>query len=142
MPSSLQARWIRSAISPRLAIRTLSNILSRRLAEGRSACRRACPKSVLYNDDVGCAEFDRLPILDEDVCHRPGAGRWDVVHGFPRLDDHQRLPLRDPRADLDEGRRAWLRRTIGGADHRGLDAARMIGEVDAGVSRCRRLSGC
>jgi hypothetical protein len=26
MPSSLHARWMRSAISPRLAIRTLSNI--------------------------------------------------------------------------------------------------------------------
>ena len=27
MPSSLQARWMRSAISPRFAIRTLSNIV-------------------------------------------------------------------------------------------------------------------
>ena len=51
MPSSWQARWMRSAISPRLAIRILSNI-------GASAS---------LDDDQRLAELDRLGVLDEDL---------------------------------------------------------------------------
>ena len=49
MPSSLQARRMRSAISPRLAMRTLENMVP------------------LFDDDQRFAIFDRLRILDQDA---------------------------------------------------------------------------
>src|SRR5947209_18367627 len=78
MPSSLQARRTRSAISPRLAIRTLSNIL---------------PPVSLDHDEL-LAVFDRLAVLDED--RRDGAAtvRHDVVEGLHRLDEQE--PVADP----------------------------------------------
>src|SRR5690242_9011045 len=100
MPSSLQARRIRSAISPRLAMRTFWN-----------------NPSPLFDDDQGFAIFDRLGILDEDTADRPRAMRRNLIHGLHGLDDEDRLALRDLAADLDEGRGIRLRRTIGGAHH-------------------------
>src|SRR6478736_5831468 len=52
MPTSLQARRTLSAISPRLAIRTFSNIA----AGGLRA---------LFDDGQRLAELDRLTVLDE-----------------------------------------------------------------------------
>src|SRR5690606_7775942 len=79
MPSSLQARCTRRAISPRLAIRTLSN-MARSVAGNRSrqqilepplpvtaACY--CPS---FNDDQRLAEFHGLAIVDQD--RRDGSG--------------------------------------------------------------------
>src|SRR3979409_1834872 len=90
MPISRQARWMRSAISPRLAIRTLSNI-----AAGR-----------LLDDHHGFAAFDRLGILDQDLHDRAGLGRLDRIERLHRLDDQQRLTGRDLVADRDIGRLA------------------------------------
>src|SRR5512139_1505229 len=84
MPISRQARWIRSAISPRLAIRTLSTM-------------------GLVEHDEGPAELHRLAVLDEDPRHAAVARRRDRVHGLHRLDDEQRLALGDAVADADEG---------------------------------------
>src|SRR3546814_3967450 len=51
IPISLQARWMRSAISPRLAISTLSNM-------GLTA---------LFDDQQNLTELDRLLVLDQDA---------------------------------------------------------------------------
>src|SRR5262245_53935507 len=72
MPSSLQARSTRSAISPRLAMRILSNMPS-------------------FDDHQGLAELDRLAVLDQDLGHGAPARRRDLVHGLHGLDDQQRL---------------------------------------------------
>src|SRR5215475_8409920 len=76
MPISLQARRTRSAISPRLAISTLSNI-SGSLAPNR-----------LFDDRQRLAEFDRLAVADEDRDHHSRLRGGNVVHGLHGLDDH------------------------------------------------------
>src|SRR3546814_10689056 len=77
MPISRQARWIRSAISPRLAIRTFSNT-------GTS-----------LQDHQGLAELDRLAVVDQHRLDGAGAGRGDRVHHLHRLDDQQGGALGD-----------------------------------------------
>src|SRR5512143_1524706 len=108
-PSSLQARSTRSAISPRLAMRILSNIASLALLD--------------YHQRL--AIFDRLAVLHEDGDDRAGAGGGDLVHGLHGFDDEDGLARGHPRADLDEGWSARLRRAIGGADHRRRDGSGM-----------------
>src|SRR3954464_13182433 len=100
MPSSRQARWMRSAISPRLAMRTFSNM-----------------KGDLFDHHEDFAILDRLAIAHQELRHLAGARRGQRVHLLHGLDDEQRLALADAVADLDEGRRPRLGRGIGGADH-------------------------
>src|ERR1700690_4182525 len=86
MPSSLQARRTRSAISPRLAIRIFSNIA---LVRPQHA---DCVASTLYgslNDDQRLAELDRLSILKQDLRHRARARRRNLIHRLHGLDDQQ-----------------------------------------------------
>src|SRR5579864_1625873 len=78
MPSSRQARWMRNAISPRLAINTFSNI-QRVQAAGR----------LLDQHKVG-AVFDRIGVGDEDAGEAAGARCADLVHYLHRLDDQER----------------------------------------------------
>src|SRR6476646_7596681 len=85
MPISLQARWTRSAISPRLAIRILSNM-------------------GLLDHDERLAELHGLRVLHEDLDDLAALRRRDRIHRLHGLDDHQRLAGRDRVADLDEGR--------------------------------------
>src|SRR5436305_15226948 len=75
MPSSLHARRIRSAISPRLAMRILSNIpsLRGRMANGENYSPFAIG---LLNDHQRFAELDRLTVLAENLRHRAVARRW------------------------------------------------------------------
>src|SRR5581483_11373798 len=114
MPISRQARWMRSAISPRLAIRTLSNI-GARLA--------------LFDDHQRLAELDRLPVVDQDLRQRAGLGRLDGIERLHRLDDQDGLAGRDLVADIDEGGLAGLGRKIGRADHRRLHRTGVLGEI-------------
>src|SRR3954465_10639246 len=100
MPSSLQARRMRSAISPRLAIRTFWNM-----------------PVLLFDDDERFAIFDRLAVFNQDAGDRARAMCRDLVHGLHRLDDQQGLAFADPGADFHEGGLARLGRTIGSADH-------------------------
>src|SRR5215469_1584600 len=74
MPISRQARWMRSAISPRLAIRTLSNIVE-----------------ALFDDHQRLAVLHRLGVLDQDPHHRPCLGRFDGIEGLHGFDDEKRL---------------------------------------------------
>src|SRR6186713_86820 len=78
MPSSLQALRMRSAISPRLAMRTFWNM-----------------GLALLDDDERLAVFDRGVILDEDAGDGAGAMRRNLVHGLHRLDDEHGLALGD-----------------------------------------------
>src|SRR4051812_22719765 len=72
MPISRHARWMRSAISPRLAISTFSNI-----GEDRAS----------VDDHEKLAELDRLAVADGDLAHRAAARRSNLVHHLHRLDD-------------------------------------------------------
>src|SRR5689334_23460212 len=76
MPSSLQALRTRKAISPRLAIRILSNI-------------------GLLDDHQRLVVFDRLLVLDQEGDNRAGARRGDVVEGLHGLDDQHAVTLVD-----------------------------------------------
>src|SRR6185436_15581639 len=93
MPISLHARWTRSAISPRLAIRIFSNI-------------------GLLDDRERLAEFDGLGVLDQDLDDLAALRRRDRVHGLHGLDDEQRLAGLDRVAHLHERWRAWVRLQI------------------------------
>ena len=67
-----------------------------------------------------------------------GAGIWFIVFMASMMSTVSPCSTRD--ANLDERRRAGLRRAIGGADHRRLDGAGML----RGVGGCRlaRRAGC
>src|SRR5690349_11898339 len=131
MPSSLQALRMRSAISPRLAMRILSNMLFH-AGEERRKWRS------LFDDHEWFAEFDRLAVFDKNLRHRAGARRGDLVHRLHRFDDQKRLADRDLGPDLDERLGARLRRPIGGADHRRGYHAGMLGQVGPGCGRRHR----
>src|SRR6056297_646248 len=75
IPISRAARITRSAISPRLATRILSNM-------GAS-----------LDDYQRRAVFDRRAILDEDAPDGARTRRGDVVHRLHRLDDQERVAL-------------------------------------------------
>src|SRR3974390_16245 len=92
MPISLQARLMRSAISPRLAMRIFSNMSA--------------------DDDEGLSELDGLRILDADVAYRSGARRDNGIHRFHRFDDQKRVAFLDRVADFHEGRLTGLRRHV------------------------------
>src|SRR5256885_11438231 len=110
IPISWQARWTRSAISPRLAIRTLLNgIGSTRLLEDQQ-------RLIILNG---------LGVLDKDLLDGPAARRSDRVHHLHRLDDQQGIARLDTRTGRNERLSARLGREKGGADHRRLDCSRM-----------------
>src|SRR5579862_9314706 len=90
IPISWQARLILSAISPRLAISTFSNI------------GEATRAGSLDQHERG-AVFDRLAVLGENPRNPPGLGRADLVHHLHCLDDEKRLALDDGVADAHEG---------------------------------------
>src|SRR5262245_8195441 len=109
IPISLHARWIRSAISPRFAMRTFSNIAS-------------------VDQHQRFAELDGLPVADIDLRNPSRCWRRNRIHGLHRLNDEKRS-IGDLIAHLDEGWRARLRGQIDGAHH---------GRGDDGTSLWRR----
>src|SRR5216684_2887821 len=126
IPISWQARLMRSAISPRLAISTFSNIAE--------AIRRS-----LDQHQRG-AVFYGLAILGKNAGNPSDPGGADLVHHLHRLDDQQRLALADRIADADKRRRPRLRREIGDADDRRGDGAGMVdGRCRRGLDRRARL---
>src|SRR5271154_5290890 len=98
IPSSRQARWMRSAISPRLAMRIFWN-------------------NRLFQDHQGLAVLDRRAAADQDPRDRARLGSADLVERLHRLDKQQGLPGGDHLADGDEDRQAWLGREICDANH-------------------------
>src|SRR5260221_13226709 len=103
MPISRQARWMRSAISPRLAISIFSNM------DG------------LLDQEERLSVLHGLAVLDQDRLHGPRLVAFDLVQELHRLDDAQGLPLGDRLADLDEGWSAGGGRAIEGSHHRRLE---------------------
>src|SRR5450631_83051 len=98
MPSSRQARWMRKAISPRLAIKTLSNnwpaVLAGTFASHRrkSHAGRATPEPgsqthASTDDDKGLAVLDGLPVLDQDRLYHSRLIGLDLVHQLHCLDN-------------------------------------------------------
>src|SRR5690348_5967360 len=72
MPMVWQARSTRNAISPRLAMSTLSSMAS-------------------ADHEQRLVEFDRLAVLGHDRQHRAGDVRFDLIEHLHRLDDAQRV---------------------------------------------------
>ena len=123
MPSSLQARSTRSAISPRLAIRILSNIAGTFEASSYSMIISGSPNS------TGWPSSNRICVTV------PAARRRNLVHGLHRFDDQKRIAGCDLAADVDERPRAGLGGDVGGADHRRGHDAGMFREVGDGGCR-------
>src|SRR5580693_8397297 len=90
MPSSRQARWMRSAISPRLAMRIFWNIAStcfRATPEPHASCPDLIRSS--FQDQQNFAVFYRRAVGDQDAGDGAGLGRPDLVEGLHRLDQQQ-----------------------------------------------------
>src|SRR5579862_2880696 len=117
IPISRQARWIRSAISPRLAIRIFSNMRG------------------LLDHEERLPVLHRLAVFHHDRLDGPGRVRLDLVQELHRLDDAERLALGHRLADLHEGGRAGRRRTVERPHHGRLEL------VAGGLGRLR-LRGC
>src|SRR4249919_2225616 len=111
IPSAWQARRMRSAISPRLAMTTLSSI-------GVASA----------DHEERFVEFDRLTAFHEDLQHGARDIGFDRVEHLHRLDDAEGFAGLDGLADADEGGLVRRRRGVERADHRGAhDVA--VGQV-------------
>src|SRR5207237_702393 len=86
MPSVRQARWMRRAISPRLAM-TIFSIMD---------------IGKLFNDEQVFAELDRLTVLFEDRLDHAGLVGLDLVHHLHGFDDADRIADSDGVAHIDE----------------------------------------
>src|SRR5690606_24377462 len=100
MPSAWQARRMRSAISPRLAMTTLSSIV------------RASA-----DHEQRLVELNRLAAFGEDLQDRARDVGLDRVEHLHRFDDAQGVAGLDGLADGDERRLVGCRRGIERADH-------------------------
>src|SRR6185437_10233385 len=77
MPMSRQARWMRSAISPRLAIRIFSNIA---FPISLAPIVFVLMPGELFEHHHDLAVLDRRAVLDQDLRQSSGARRADLVH--------------------------------------------------------------
>src|SRR3954447_22962223 len=107
MPISWQARWMRSAISPRLAISSFWIFTA---------------TAALADDHERLIELDRLAVRNKDLLHHSPLRSRDRVHHLHRFDDQQSVAGFDRIANLDERLGAGLGRQKGRADHRRFDA--------------------
>src|SRR6185437_900362 len=125
MPISRHARWMRSAISPRLAINIFSNIAKTHPTLGPSPVGEGSGEGHrrlrLLDQEKRLAVFHRLAVLHQDRLDRPRDVRLDLVEELHRLDDAEGLALGDGLADLDEGRRAGRGRAIERPHHGRLE---------------------
>ena len=105
MPSSRHAQMMRSAISPRLAIRIDWNTVTSTQGDTRflPTCRSLehCLGERPDGEQL-LAELDGLRVLDEDGEDLALDLGSDLVHQLHRLDDAERLALLHFVADVDE----------------------------------------
>src|SRR5574338_459844 len=80
MPSSRHPRMMRSAISPRFAMRIFLNMAS-----------PAPGSALLLHFEQAVAVLDRLAVLAEDLDDGAGDVGLDLVHELHGLDDAERL---------------------------------------------------
>src|SRR3970040_192349 len=104
MPSSRHARKILSAISPRLAIKTLSSIAN-----------------LGVYDEEQLAVLDGTAVLGEDAHDSTADVGVDLIHHLHRFDDAERVSGIDDCADLDERLCSGARTGIERTDHRCSD---------------------
>src|SRR6185369_922859 len=116
MPSSRQARWTRSAISPRLAIKILPKSWFGFLATIGDDGGRSGGKS--GDHDQRLSELDRLPVLGEHLLDHARLVGLDLVHQLHRLDDAKRIADLYRVPDFDERLRTRRRRAVERPDHR------------------------
>src|ERR1051325_6150499 len=115
IPMSRQARMMRSAISPRLAMRILWNI-------SPGSAKR-------LHQEERLPELDRLAVLHH---HLDDAARHlglDLVHQLHRLDDAEHLAFLHYVTLDDERGSVGLRRAVEGADHRRLHRDQVRGRL-------------
>src|SRR5271165_4234078 len=96
MRSSAHARTTRSAISPRLAMRTRF---------------RLSTSGIGFEEHQHRTVLDHCSVLGLDTHHGPCPAGLDVIHELHDLDDADRLVGFHSLADLNEGRAAWPGRT-------------------------------
>src|SRR6476620_3213286 len=118
MPSSLQARMIRRAISPRLAIRIFLNIARRSTSSPTED--PALAALYLFDTKKCLAELHRLSILRQDLGNDARALGLDLVHHLHGLDDADHGVRSDLLACADVGRSIRRRRRVERAHHRRL----------------------
>src|SRR5206468_10246832 len=102
MPISRHARWMRNAISPRLAMRIFSNMV--------------CGVSGSADYEQRLTELDGLAVLHQDLGDGAGHVGIDFVEELHRFDDAQGIAFLHGRTDVDEGRGARGRGAVEGAD--------------------------
>src|SRR5262245_44475658 len=106
MPISRHVLKMRSAISPRLAIRTLWNTDPFGFGRGRHAPPRSlrdlvqdaghrCSLPARIDEEQGLPVLDGLTVLDEDLLDAACHLRVDLVHELHGLDDANDLALFD-----------------------------------------------
>src|SRR5215471_547000 len=138
MPSSLQAQITRSAISPRLAIKTFRNIFSWTYSTSffEGARLQPCHRSQKYRglsapEDRSyssfsvrthrkelLAVFHGLAALDKTFHNLARCIGFDLVHQLHRLDDAEHLPLLHLITHLHKSRCAGRRRLIKSSHNR------------------------
>src|SRR3989304_5675072 len=118
MPSSRQARWIRRAISPRLAIRIFSNI---RLAD----------------DEQRLTKLHRLAVFYQNSLDDPSLIRVDLVEQLHRFDNAQGIAAVHGLTNIHKCLGARRGGAVEGADHRRFHHM-AFGCGGFGGFRCRR----
>src|SRR5882724_6537943 len=104
--SSLQARMMRTAISPRFAIKIFSNIWHCYYQQPDNVCPGRVPPAcgdLRSNLEQWLAEFDGLGVLDQDLSHHSFGFSLDFVHDFHRLDNADDRFRVDLGTDVDIG---------------------------------------
>src|SRR5262245_20267422 len=91
IPISRQARWMRSAISPRLAIRTFSNMLVPMPVDA--------PPCLSIDHHQNFAILHRAPVADQNLANGAAGDGWNRVHHLHGFDDEKRLSLGHPIAN-------------------------------------------
>src|SRR5215471_5645324 len=133
MPSSLQASMIRRAISPRLAMRILRNIVwagpsrARTPQVGGAAIRRLLFLAGGAQREKRLAILDGLAVFDKDSRHFPADVRLNLVHEFHGFDDAHCLARLNMVSDFHEWRCFRARRRVERADDRRLDEVIFLG---------------
>src|SRR5262245_16434122 len=103
MPISRHVRRMRSAISPRFAIRILWNTLMDRWDQGGPSERSPIPLPARLDQKERLPVLDGLSVFDQDLHDAARRLRLDLVHQLHRLDDAEDLVLLDDVAFADEG---------------------------------------
>src|SRR5512143_4243509 len=125
-PSSLHAHMTRSAISPRLAIRTFLNI---------AAARGLLAGSGRPDGEERVPVLDRLTVLGVDLDDLARHLGLDLVHELHGLDDAEHLPHLHPVAHVHEGRAVRVGCAVEGPDDWALDHRAVRGGFRRGRHR-------